>query len=152
MRKGYQNTTLYSSVSMTENLEDYKIGQIYWVDLGPHDEHIQGGWHPAVIVQNNVGNKFSPTISVVPITSSKKSKLPTHVMIKGGNFGLTRDSFIQCEGQRPINKSRIGSYIGELDRCTMQKVAKGCLINTPFLFFLDSGDIGTMTNNHKLIC
>lgn len=151
MRKGYQTSVADQYIATTT--ESYKIGQIYWVDLGPKDEHVQGGCHPAVIVQNNVGNKFSPTISVVPITSSKtKAKLPTHVSVKGGNFGLPRDNIIQCEGQRPVNKSRIGAYIGELDHYTMQKVAKGCLTNTPFLFFLDGEAIGTMTRNKTLIC
>lgn len=152
MKKEYCKAS--KSLSLEEkNCKDYRLGSIYWVNLGQNEGHLQGGWHPAVIVQNNVGNKYSPTISIVPITSSKtKSKLPTHVHIAAGKYGLTRDSVIQCEGQRPIDRSSIGSYLGTLDGATMKQVAKGCLINTPFLFFLSDIDIGAITQNERLVC
>lgn len=118
--------------------QKYKMGQAYWVYLGRQEGSVQGGWHPAIIVQNNIGNKFSRTISVVPTTSRKtKAKLPTHVMIQGGKFGFSRDSIVQCEGQRPVDKSDIGGYIGTVDDQTMGEIARACLINTPFLLFLD---------------
>lgn len=119
----------------------YQIGEIYWVNLGKNEGSVQGGWRPAVIVQNNVGNKFSRTISVVPATSKMtKAKLPTHVRVRRGMFGLSRDSVIQCEGQRPVDKSQIGNYIGKVDDSTMRLIAKACLVNTPFLYFLTDCD------------
>lgn len=118
----------------------YYTGDIYWINL-TGDNHIQNGWHPGIIVQNNKGNYFANTIEIVPITSSKKTKLPTHVNLRAGKFGLVKDSVAQCEGQRLICKSQIGSYIGTLDHTTMSKIAKGCLINTPFLHFLSEVEV-----------
>ena len=110
-----------------------RMGEIYWVDLGrPEFEFVQAGWHPALIIQNNKGNYFGNTIIVIPITSKRKTYLPTHVKVKAGNFGLTRDSIFQCEGQRLVSKSQVGSYIGQVDRKTMAKIANACLINTPY--------------------
>lgn len=121
-------------------MRKYNIGEIYWVNFKGAG-HLQNGWHPAVIVQNNVGNRFSPTISVVPITSQRKAELPTHVKIEKGMCGLPKDSTAQCEGQRPVNKSDIGEYIGEVNSMVMKQIAKGCLINTPLLNFLNAVEI-----------
>lgn len=120
--------------------KEYYTGEIYWVNLSG-DGNVQRGWHPGIIVQNNKGNYFANTIEIVPVTSSKKTKLPTHVKLKAGKFGLIKDSIAQCEGQRPIDKSQIGCYIGTLDHSTMAKIAKGCLINTPFLNFLTETEV-----------
>jgi mRNA interferase MazF len=118
----------------------YTNGQVYWVNL-KQDGHVQGGWHPGIIVQNNVGNYYSKTLNVVPITSKKKAKLPTHVFLAKGTCGLPRDSIAQCEGVRTICKSQVGEYIGTADPSIMKKIAKGCLINTPYLNFLEESDI-----------
>lgn len=130
---------------MKNGEKSYRLGQVYWVNLGRQETSVQGGWHPAIIVQNNVGNKFSRTISMVPTTSSKtKAKLPTHVKIQGGKFGFSRDTIVQCEGQRPVDKSDIGGYIGTVDDQTMRQIAKACLVNTPFLYFLNINDCNQM--------
>lgn len=132
-------------------MKRYNIGEIYWVNL-KQDKHVQGGWHPAVIVQNNVGNRYSPTIAVVPITSKKKSSLPTHVPIKEGTFGLPKASIVQCEGQRPVNKLDIGEFIGEVNSTTMKQIANACLINTPLLNFLTAVDIARLQNQSLSLC
>lgn len=132
-------------------MKRYNIGEIYWVNL-KEDKHIQGGWHPAVIVQNNVGNRYSPTISIVPITSRAKSDLPTHVKVKAGMFGLPKASIIQCEGQRPVNKSDIGEYIGEVNSSTMKQIAKACLVNTPLLNFLNTVEIERLQLQSLTLC
>ena len=132
-------------------MRKYNIGEIYWVNF-QQNQHIQGGWHPAVILQNNIGNKFSPTISVVPITSKKKADLPTHVKVDAGMFGLPKPSIIQCEGQRPVNKSDIGEYIGEVNSVVMKKIAQGCLINTPLLNFLNAVDIEKLQIQSLTLC
>ena len=124
----------------------YTIGQVYWVNLNGKG-HVQDGWHPAVIVQNNIGNYYSKTTAIVPITSKKKAKLPTHVNIKGGTCGLPKDSIAQCEWQQVICKSQIGDYIGVVPNSIMNKIAKGCLINTPYLDFLSSNDIEDIKHN-----
>ena len=123
--------------------KNYTTGQIYWVNM-KQDGHVQGGWHPGIIVQNNVGNFHSKTMSVIPVTSKKKAKLPTHVFIAKGSCGMPRDSIAQCEGLRPICKSQIGDYIGTADAKTMKQLAKGCLINTPHLIFLNESDIAEL--------
>lgn len=130
---------------MGKEKREYKIGEIYWAHLNGKD-HVQHGWHPVVIIQNNIGNKYSNTLVTVPITSRIKSKLPTHIRVKSGSFGLRKDSTIQCEGSSVIDKSWIGDYIGVLNDEMMKKVAKGCLINTPFLSFLDKEDISNLLN------
>lgn len=127
-------------MTMRNTSNSYTTGEIYWVDLYGTG-HVQSGWHPCIIVQNNVGNLHSRTMSVVPITSQKKSKLPTHVSIKGGTCGLPKDSTAQCEGQQVICKSQVGDYIGKASVEIMAKIAIGCLINTPFLNFLSDDEI-----------
>lgn len=130
---------------MGKQNRDYLIGEIYWAHLNGKD-HVQHGWHPVVIIQNNIGNKYSNTIVTVPITSRAKAKLPTHIAVKSGRFGLCKDSTIQCEGSQVIDKSWIGGYIGKVDNRTMRKIAKACLINTPFLNFLDIDDVSNLLN------
>ena len=126
-------------------MKEYRMGEIYWACLNGKD-HVQHGWHPVIIIQNDIGNKYSSTIVTVPITSRVKSKLPTHVRIKSGKFGLRKDSTIQCEGSQLIDKSWIGDYIGTVDKKTMQKIAKACLINTPLLNYLDKEDVSELLN------
>jgi len=124
---------------------NYSIGQIYWVNLNGTG-HVQDGRHPAIIVQNNIGNKYSKTVVIVPITSKKKAKLPTHVFIKAGSCGLPLDSTAQCEGVQTICKSQIQEFIGIVPDSLMSKIAKSSLINTPFLNYLSIDDIGELKN------
>ena len=127
---------------MNTNLNNvsYTTGDVYWVNLCGTG-HVQSGWHPCIIVQNNIGNLHSKTMAVVPITSKKKVKLPTHVFIKKGICGLPKDSIAQCEGQQVICKTQVGDYIGFVSSDIMKQIAAGCLINTPYLDFLTEDDI-----------
>lgn len=122
--------------SLKNNNRIYQTGEIYWVKFDGTG-HLQRGWHPAIIIQGNIGNYYSPTIVVLPITSKIKKQLPTHVRIKAGYFGLSKDSTVQCEGQRLVNKSQFGGYIGTVDNETMNAIATACLINLPLLQYLD---------------
>lgn len=82
------------------------MGDVYWVKFDGEGSE-QSGLRPAVIVQNNVGNKYSPTIKVVPITTQQaKRKMPTHVVIKAKTSGLTRDSIALCEQETVCDKSK----------------------------------------------
>lgn len=93
-----------------------KRGDIFYADLSPAVGSEQGGVRPVVIIQNDVGNKFSPTTIAVPMTSKCKNKLPTHVEIKQGEVaGLYRDSVILGEQIQTIDKRRLKEKIGELD-------------------------------------
>ena len=88
---------------------------IYWIDLGKGNGSIQGGLRPCVVTTNDMANKFSPVIQIAPITSSMtKKKLPTHVNVKQGEAGLSKDSTILLEQNMPVNKTQIRSYIGTI--------------------------------------
>lgn len=89
-----------------------KRGEIYYADLSPVIGSEQGGVRPVVIIQNDKGNKYSPTTIVAPITSKKKTRIPTHVLIN--NPCLKRTSLILLEQIRSIDKTRLKEYIGRL--------------------------------------
>jgi mRNA interferase MazF len=108
---------------------DVKRGEIYYVDLGPVVGSEQDGIRPIVIVQNDIGNKYSPTIIGLPITSKQKTKLPTHIEIKGLKYGLPKDSVILAEQIRTLDKTRLKEKIGELDKTTMDKVKEALKIS-----------------------
>lgn len=98
-------------------------GDIYYADLSPVIGSEQGGVRPVLVVQNDVGNKYSPTIIAAAITSQiNKAKLPTHIEITAEDYGLTKDSVILLEQIRTIDKKRLREKIGHLDEELMEKV------------------------------
>ena len=100
-----------------------KRGDIYYADLSPVVGSEQGGMRPALIVQNDTGNKHSPTVIAAAITSQTgKAKLPTHIELNAQSVGLSRDSVILLEQIRTIDKSRLRERMGKLDDKTMNKV------------------------------
>lgn len=99
-------------------------GQIYFIDMPPQQGNIQAGHRPVIVVQNNVGNCFSPTVIVCPITSKKKKELPTHLHI-GASGGLYFDSTILCEQLQTIQKTELKYYVGIIsDKNTLQELDK----------------------------
>ncbi|MBO5909596.1 MAG: type II toxin-antitoxin system PemK/MazF family toxin [Clostridia bacterium] len=97
-----------------------KRGDIYYADLSPVIGSEQGGLRPVLIVQNDVGNKYSPTVIAAAITSKmSKTKLPTHIDVIGENAGLAKDSIILLEQIRTIDKKRLKEKMGHLDDETM---------------------------------
>ena len=100
-----------------------KRGDIYYADLSPVVGSEQGGVRPVLIVQNDTGNRHSPTVIAAAITSQMgKAKLPTHIELTGRSVGLTKDSVILLEQIRTIDKSRLKEKMGRLDGDTMTKV------------------------------
>lgn len=100
-----------------------KRGDIFYADLSPVVGSEQGGVRPVLIVQNDVGNKFSPTVIISAITSQiNKAKLPTHIEITADEYGLAKDSVILLEQIRTIDKRRLKEKIGRLDEELMQMV------------------------------
>lgn len=98
-------------------------GDIYFADLSPVVGSEQGGVRPVLVVQNNVGNKYSPTVIVSAITSQlTKAKLPTHIELNKDRFKLPKDSVILLEQIRTIDKRRLKEKISSLDYLTMQRV------------------------------
>lgn len=109
---------------------EIKRGDVYLADLSPVVGSEQGGLRPVLIVQNDVGNKYSPTVIVAAITSQiSKSKLPTHIEIKANEFGLTKDSVLLLEQIRTIDKRRLRQKLGRFDGDTMQKVDDGLIVS-----------------------
>ncbi len=100
-----------------------KRGDIYYADLSPVIGSEQGGVRPVLVVQNDVGNKYSPTVIAAAITSQiNKAKLPTHIEVDALQFGLSKDSVILLEQVRTIDKKRLKEKIGHLEGDLMDKV------------------------------
>jgi len=106
-----------------------KRGEIYYADLSPVIGSEQAGVRPILVVQNDVGNKFSPTIIGIAITSKQKAKLPTHIEIEGTKYGLDKDSVILAEQIRTLDKRRLKEKVGRLDNETMEKVKRAIEIS-----------------------
>ncbi len=100
-----------------------KRGDIYYADLSPVVGSEQGGIRPVLIIQNDVGNKYSPTVIATAITSQiNKAKMPTHIELDANEYGLSRDSVVLAEQIRTIDKRRLKEKIGHLDSKLMNKV------------------------------
>ena len=100
-----------------------KRGDIFYADLSPVIGSEQGGLRPVLIVQNDVGNKYSPTVIAAAITSQiNKTKLPTHIELYAENFGLAKNSVILLEQIRTIDKRRLKEKMGHLDDGLMNQV------------------------------
>ncbi len=100
-----------------------KRGEIYYADLSPVVGSEQGGVRPVLIVQNDVGNRHSPTVIAAAITSQReKSKLPTHIPLAAEGSGLAKDSIVLLEQVRTLDKKRLKERMGELDSHSMNKV------------------------------
>ena len=98
-------------------------GDIYYADLSPVVGSEQGGVRPVLIIQNDVGNRFSPTVIVAAITSQKdKARLPTHIHIPCADSGLSRDSIVLLEQIRTLDKRRLREHMGHLDEKSMAAV------------------------------
>lgn len=106
-----------------------KRGDIFYADLSPVIGSEQSGIRPILIVQNDVGNKYSPTIIAVAITSKVKNKMPTHIEIEGTKYGLDKNSVILAEQIRTLDKSRLKEKVGRLDKETLDKVKKAIEIS-----------------------
>ena len=110
-----------------------KRGEIYYADLSPVVGSEQGGVRPVLIVQNDVGNKYSPTIIAAAITSRLiKTKLATLVDIPQSEFGLPKDSVILLEQLRTLDKTRLKDKIGDLSDGAMRKVNEGLMVSLGF--------------------
>ncbi|MBC7088073.1 type II toxin-antitoxin system PemK/MazF family toxin [Soehngenia saccharolytica] len=107
-----------------------KRGEIYYADLSPVVGSEQGGVRPILIIQNDVGNKYSPTVIVAAITSQiNKARLPTHVEITAQDFGLPKDSVVLLEQIRTIDKKRLREKVGKFDDDMMKKIDEALKIS-----------------------
>lgn len=112
-----------------------KRGDIFYADLSPVVGSEQGGIRPVLVVQNDVGNKYSPTIIIAAITSQiNKAKLPTHVEVLGADYGLSKDSVVLMEQVRTIDKRRLKERIGHLDQPLMERIDEALRISLGLAF------------------
>lgn len=107
-----------------------KRGELYYADLSPVYGSEQGGIRPVLVVQNDVGNKYSPTIIAAAVTSKlDKARLPTHIELPATEYGLQKDSVILLEQIRTLDKRRLKERIGELPISLMRRVNDGLKIS-----------------------
>ena len=111
-----------------------KRGELYYADLSPVVGSEQGGVRPVLVVQNDIGNKYSATVIAAAVTSKiNKAKLPTHIELSAIDFGLVKDSVVLLEQIRTIDKRRLKERIGELPDKTMNMVNDALLISLGFI-------------------
>ncbi|MEG1563844.1 MAG: type II toxin-antitoxin system PemK/MazF family toxin [Bacteroides sp.] len=134
---------------MKGNSKSLKIGQIYLMEFsGGYNE--QYGVRPGLVVQNNIGNAYSPNIIAVPLTSAiKKTDLPTHLIIEASPSGLKKDSVVLCENPERISKRRVGDFITELDSEQMKKVAKAYTLSSSIIAYLSIEELADVWGNSK---
>lgn len=107
-----------------------KRGEIYYADLSPVIGSEQGGIRPVLIVQNDIGNKFSPTVIAAAITSQRfKTDLPTHIHVNAHDCGLAKDSIVLLEQVRTLDKKRLREKMGILDKNEMYKIDKALSVS-----------------------
>ena len=125
---------------MTSNVKnatrDIKIGDVYMVFFDGEGSE-QRGYRPGLVIQNNVGNKFSPNVIILPMTSViKKQSQPTHVTIYASSSGLEKDSVVLCENPKCLSKAKIDKYVTTLSDECMGLVAEAYILSTSIISFL----------------
>ena len=104
-------------------------GDIYFADLGQTEGSEQRGYRPVIVIQNDIGNQFSPTVIVAPLTGRyKKMTMPTHVLL-GKSYGLTEDSIALLEQIRTIDRNRLRRFIGHVDSTGLKEIDKAAAIS-----------------------
>ena len=105
-------------------------GDIFYADLSPVVGSEQGGVRPVLIIQNDMGNRHSPTVIAAAITSQmNKAKLPTHIELVGQDCGLTKDSIVRLEQIRTLDKRRLREHMGRLDGALMDEVDRAIAVS-----------------------
>lgn len=111
-------------------MNEIKRGEVFYADLSPVVGSEQGGVRPVLIVQNNVGNKYSPTVIAAAITSKKdKTSLPTHISLGAQSCGLQKDSIVLLEQVRTLDKRRLRERMGAVDTNSMRAVDEALQIS-----------------------
>ena len=110
-------------------MKEIKRGQIWYADLSPVVGSEQGGYRPILIIQNDIGNKYSPTVIAAVVTTRKtKANLPTHIWLNN-ECGLPKESMVECEQIRTLDKSRLKSFMGQASQEVMREIDKGLKIS-----------------------
>lgn len=112
----------------------------------------QNGWRPGLVFQNNTGNRFSPNIIALPLTSSlKKASQPTHVLLPAEETGLPKDSMVLCENPERMSKEKLGRYLTTLPQSFMAKVAEASLLASSAISYLDLESLVSAWHQARLL-
>jgi mRNA-degrading endonuclease toxin of MazEF toxin-antitoxin module len=130
--------------------QEIKRGDIWLANLGEGVGSIQGKLRPVVIVQNNMGNQYSPTLTCIPLTSQNKKQLPTHVLLKNTTCLLSL-SIALCEQITTLSKGMLSRYIGEVSSVDMQEIERAIKIQTGIKDDLDILSICNFINESSNI-
>jgi mRNA interferase MazF len=121
-----------------------RIGDVYMMDFYGQGS-AQSGMRPGIVIQNNIGNKNSPNVVAIPLTSALKNlHQPTHVVLPAAETGLKVDSMVICESPMSIPKENIHYYMTTIPNHYMRKVAKAFLIEHPMLYYLNMDDVSSV--------
>ena len=122
-------------------LKNPKIGEIYALKFEGQG-NVQDGWRPGVVFQNNIGNMHSPNVVMLPVTTrSKKTGMPTHVLLKASETGLRMDSMVLCENPQCVSKESLGRYITTLSDEYMRQIAAASIMASGAISYMDLGSV-----------
>ena len=114
---------------------EVKRGEVFYADLSPVVGSEQGGTRPVLIIQNDIGNRYSPTVIAAAITSRQdKNKMPTHINIKGEKCGLAKDSIVLLEQVRTLDKRRLHECTGRIDETDQRRVDEALNVSFCLLY------------------
>ena len=130
--------------------QNYRIGEVYQVYFPDGCGSVQAGWRPAVVFQNNLGNRHSPNLIVIPLTSKmKKTEQITHVILPKETSGLPKTSMALCENPQTVTKEFVGHYMTTLSDQQMNQIAKANLLAMAGIAFLQEQDVPQLINMAK---
>lgn len=129
-----------------------RIGEIYQIRFEGRGS-VQSGWRPGLIIQNNIGNYYSPNVIAVPLTSvMKKCRQPTHVFLPANEVGLKIDSIVLCENPETVSKLNIKDYITKVPEKYMVKIAEAIMYSMPIISYLSEHEVSAVWyNTSKLV-
>ena len=119
--------------------DNIKFGEVYSVLFEPNNMHKISGWHPCIVISNNVGNRFGPNVHVIPVTTKNKG-LPTHVKLTVED-GFKSECYAQCESSFPIAKELLQYRLFTLPEDKMIEIGKAFAISIPFAALMDCEDL-----------
>lgn len=122
-----------------------KYGSVVMVNFEGKDHQIKG-WHPAVVISNDIGNKYSPNISVIPV-SSKRKNMPTHVFLSSKETGLPKDCWAQCESLTCVASKDIGKFMGNLSKDILKQISIAHAIAYPVLKELTMDELESLSRS-----
>lgn len=129
---------------MLNNYPQPRIGEVYQIRFDGYGS-VQKGWRPGIIIQNDIGNKNSPNIIAIPLTSKIKcTNQPTHVYIPARESGLLVDSVALCENPETISKELIGKLITRIPDRYMAQIAKALMVSMPLISYLNHHELNSV--------